>query len=54
MTIDAQRSWYVLKNDQQVGPITEATFRQFVEEGLVTKTDLIWRRGLLKCAQRPL
>jgi hypothetical protein len=46
MTIDAEQSWYVLKNDQQIGPIPEATFRQSIEEGLIRKTDLIWRQGL--------
>ncbi len=46
MTIEAERSWYVLKDDQQIGPIAEATFREFVSEGLIRKTDLIWRQGL--------
>jgi hypothetical protein len=46
MTDDAERSWYILKNDQQVGPIADATFRQFIAEGLVGETDLIWRQGL--------
>ena len=44
--IDAERDWYVLKDDQQIGPIAEATFREFVSEGLIRKTDLIWRQGL--------
>ena len=46
MSRRADQSWYVLKNDQQIGPIPETTFRQSIEEGLIRKTDLIWRRGL--------
>ena len=47
MTVEAGRSWYVLKDDQQIGPIAEATFREFINEGLIKKSDFIWRQGLL-------
>lgn len=46
MTVEAERSWYFLKDDQQIGPIAEATFREFVSEGLIRETDLVWRQGL--------
>lgn len=48
VTIEPERSWYVLKDDQQIGPIPDATFREFVSDGLVRRTDFIWRQGLPK------
>jgi ATP-dependent protease ClpP protease subunit len=46
MTSNLERSWYVIKNDQQIGPIAEATLREFIDERIIKRTDLIWRPGL--------
>jgi hypothetical protein len=46
MTSVAERGWYVVKNDQQIGPIAEATLREFIQGQTIQPTDLIWRRGL--------
>lgn len=38
--------WYIFKNDQQIGPLSDDAFRKFVNEELITSSDLLWKRGL--------
>jgi hypothetical protein len=38
-------NWLVSKNDQQFGPITSDQLRSYVQEGLVTRSDLLMRAG---------
>lgn len=40
-----QIDWYLARDGQQHGPLTEAEMRKFVELGHMRPTDLVWRSG---------
>src|SRR5215475_6644184 len=41
----AQTHWYLARNGQQYGPLSEAELGRFVELGHLQPTDLLWREG---------
>jgi len=43
--IDPQIEWYLARDGQQHGPLTDAEIRKFVELGHMRATDLVWRSG---------
>lgn len=46
MTASADESWYLLRDERQLGPMTSASLRQLVSRGMVRRTDLVWTAGL--------
>ncbi|WP_024506621.1 GYF domain-containing protein [Bradyrhizobium sp. ARR65] len=45
MSAAFEQSWYMVQNDQPIGPIPEVAFRQLIAQGTVRSKDLVWRRG---------
>lgn len=43
--IDAENQWYIARDGQQHGPISETEMRLFVDNGHLKSTDLLWRPG---------
>src|SRR5262245_51675126 len=41
----AHTQWYIARNGQQYGPLSEAELGRFVELGHLQPTDLLWREG---------
>src|SRR5215469_1377348 len=41
----AQTQWYLARDGQQYGPLSEAELGRFVELGHLQPTDLLWREG---------
>ncbi len=41
----SQTQWYLAREGQQFGPISEAEFAKFIELGHLQPTDLLWREG---------
>src|SRR5262252_643081 len=39
-------SWYIFRNEQRIGPVTEAQLLDFLANGSVLRSDLVWRPGL--------
>lgn len=42
---DPQIEWYIARDGQQYGPLTDLEMRKFVELGHLRPTDLVWRYG---------
>ncbi len=40
-----QTDWYIARDGQQYGPLTDLEMRKFVELGHLRATDLVWRQG---------
>lgn len=38
--------WYYAQNNQQLGPVDEATLRQLVAQGIIRADTLVWREGM--------
>lgn len=38
--------WYYAKDNKQLGPITEADLRRFVQTGVIAPDTLVWREGM--------
>ena len=45
MTGDTDNHWYIARDGQQHGPISETEIRLFVDNGHLRPTDLLWRPG---------
>lgn len=41
----SQAQWYLARDGKQHGPISEAELTQFIEQGHLQPTDLVWREG---------
>jgi hypothetical protein len=41
----SQIQWYLARDGQQYGPLSEAELRKFIELGHLQPTDLLWREG---------
>ncbi len=41
----SQVEWYLARNGQRYGPLSEQEFRKFIELGHLKPTDLVWREG---------
>src|SRR5258707_14485012 len=41
----AQTQWYLAREGQQYGPLSETELTKFVELGHLQPTDLLWREG---------
>ncbi|MBO0740779.1 MAG: DUF4339 domain-containing protein, partial [Hyphomicrobiaceae bacterium] len=41
----AQTQWYLARDGQQYGPLSEAELGRFVDLGHLQPTDLLWREG---------
>src|SRR5215475_12728719 len=41
----AQTQWYIARDGQQYGPLSEAELGRFVDLGHLQPTDLLWREG---------
>jgi hypothetical protein len=37
--------WYLARDDQQIGPLTDIEMKKFIELGHMRPTDLVWRKG---------
>jgi hypothetical protein len=44
--IMASRSWFYASEGQQKGPFSEAEFREFIAQGIVRPTTLVWGEGM--------
>src|SRR5690606_2267795 len=42
---DPQIEWYIARDGQQYGPLSDLEMRKFVELGHLRPTDLVWRHG---------
>lgn len=38
-------SWYIARDGQQFGPLSDAEMRKFNELGHLQSTDLVWHKG---------
>ena len=41
----SQHQWYLARDGEQYGPLTDAELAKFVELGHLQPTDLLWREG---------
>jgi len=41
----SQTQWYLARNNQQHGPITDAELAKFIKDGHLLPDDLLWREG---------
>ncbi|MGE0857374.1 MAG: DUF4339 domain-containing protein, partial [Hyphomicrobiaceae bacterium] len=51
---DTEIQWYIAREGQQHGPITDAEMKLFVDSGHLRATDLIWRPGFAEWRPAPL
>src|SRR5204863_8389161 len=42
----AQTQWYLARDGQQFGPLSDTELAKFIELGDLQPTDLLWREGL--------
>ena len=40
-----ETSWYLARDGQQFGPLSDAEMKKFNELGHLQSTDLVWRKG---------
>ena len=40
-----RRSWYLARDGQQFGPLSDAEMKAFNDLGHLQRTDLVWRKG---------
>lgn len=51
---NAEIEWYIARDGQQHGPLSDAEMRLFVESGHLKATDLLWRVGFTDWRPAPL
>ncbi len=48
--VNTKGNTYIVVNNQQVGPLTEAELKKLVRNGIITSETLVWEPGMLQWA----